>query len=332
MVKSVVTPGISIIICFYNTGEKIIPTLEHITRLNTNGISGLELILVNNCSTDNTPELIHETLKNEHTIPWKIVNESKPGLTNARLKGINEASFDLLLFCDDDNQLSEDYLVIGSEILHSNDKIAVLGGKGIPVSTVDIPEWFEKEQIFYACGPQFTQTGRVIGSRNVVYGAGMFVRSKYWQEICERGFLPISSDRQGGALSSGGDSEMCLAFQIAGYHIWYDDRLIFQHFIEPRRLTVAYLIELKKGMSTSRFFTRYYLDFLIGKHITVSSHFWFKELVYVIKDFILNIFRLNFNDVNRQVTFIKLLLTKRGDYDKKVSEILGVCEKLRKHG
>jgi glycosyltransferase involved in cell wall biosynthesis len=324
MVESEIAQGISIIICFYNTGEKIVPTLEHIISLNTIGISNLELILVNNCSTDNTTELIHETLKNEHTIPWKIVNETNPGLTNARLKGIHEAAFNLLLFCDDDNQLSKNYLVIGSEILNTHHKIAVLGGKGIPISTVEIPDWFEKEQNFYACGPQFTQTGRVIGSRNVVYGAGMFVRKKCWQDICARGFIPISSDRQGGSLSSGGDSEMCLAFQIAGYYVWYDERLLFQHFIEPKRLTLDYLNRLKKGMSTSRFITRFYLDYFNGYIPKITRFFWLKELIYILCE------KKNYNavSINRTFSLVLFLIIQQSNYNRKVMTVIETCLKL----
>ncbi len=320
--------GVSIIICFYNSGVKIVPTLEHIKKLHFDLFNGIELILVDNNSSDHTNEIIQQTLSENEFFPWKIVHESNPGLTNARLRGIQESNYDILLFCDDDNWLKEDYLQMGIDILDSESRIAVLGGNGVPVSSIKIPDWFEKNQNFYACGPQFNTSGRVLGARNVVYGAGMFVRKKYWEAIIAAGFVPISSDRKGGSLSSGGDSEMCLAFQIAGYHIWYDERLLFQHYIEPDRLTQKYFEQLKKGMSTSRFYTRYYLEFLIGKKIVVTNFFWIKELIYVFRDLFLNTLRNNFSDYTRQRAFIRLLLSQRKLYDQTVKKTLETCQKL----
>jgi hypothetical protein len=42
----------------------------------------------------------------------------------------------------------------------------------------------------------------------------------------------LISDRRGEEIS-GGDSEICEWFRIAGYKLWYDERLFFTHFIEP---------------------------------------------------------------------------------------------------
>ena len=43
-----------------------------------------------------------------------------------------------------------------------------------------------------------------------------------------------------GSPSSGGDYELCLALAIAGFIIWYDERLTFRHFITRDRTTVEY--------------------------------------------------------------------------------------------
>ena len=41
-----------------------------------------------------------------------------------------------------------------------------------------------------------------------------------------------------------------IASRIAGYHLWYDERLEFQHFIPTTRLQKEYLQKVKDGFRT----------------------------------------------------------------------------------
>lgn len=321
--------SISIIICFYNAESRLQKTLEYIKRLSIEGIDSVELILVNNNSNDNSEKIIKNELEDFKIFPWKIIQESTPGLTNARLAGIKAAKNEILLFCDDDNWLFEDYLQVGISILNKDEKIAVLGGKGEAISSIQVPIWFENYQNFYAVGPQMPQSGLVKGVRNVVYGAGMFVIKDYFIDLSNRGYVPFSSDRVGESLSSGGDSEMCLAFQIAGYKIWYDENLHFKHFIEPKRLSLEYLNKLKKGMISSSFISRFYRDFLFGYEPKITKIFWLKEMFFLMKDIFLDVFRLKFKGQRRNILFLIFLLKERSKYDNSVSHIVSICKKIK---
>jgi glycosyltransferase involved in cell wall biosynthesis len=252
------------------------------------------------------------------------VQEPTPGLTQARLKGISVSKSDVILFCDDDNWLQDDYLLVGMQRLNNQPSIGILGGLGEAVSTIPLPSWFEAHQNFYAVGPQFSQPGIVRGARNVVYGAGMFMVKSAFEKITAAGFNPISSDRKGNQLSSGGDSELCLAFQLAGHQIYYDDLLIFKHFIEEKRLTPDYLQRLKKGMAESRFVTRFYLDFLNGYRPKITKLFWLKELFYAL--FTLENFRSS--GLKRNSVFIKFIINQRFKYNQQVDAIIQTCNSL----
>jgi glycosyltransferase involved in cell wall biosynthesis len=316
--------SVSIIICFYNAEDKLDLTLSHIKALKIPKETFVELLLINNCSTDRSVEVVNNTLQGFDDFPWRIIYEQEPGLTNARYCGLNHSKGNTLLFCDDDNWLAEDYLIQGLAYLNSNENIAVLGGHGTPVSTIAIPDWFAEVQNFYACGPQFSKNGKVRGVRNVVYGAGMFVVKKHWLDLISRGYKPFSSDRKGTELSSGGDSELCLAFQIAGFEIHYSSHLIFKHQIEPNRLTKVYLSKLQEGIQNSSFISRFYRDFLFGYRPRVNKLFWCKELIYTLKE----IFLFKTTNIKRSIKFILLLLRERGSYDSKVKNIISICHKL----
>ena len=320
-------PGVSIIICYFNAGNRIVETLEHIKKQLSRSDNNTELILVNNASSDDSDAIVTNTLSSFNLFPWKIVHEPIPGLANARICGFNNSKYDTLLFCDDDNWLSEDYVTKAFQYLTVNKHVGILGGKGEATSSVAFPHWFEKVQNYYAVGPQMPDSGRVIGVRNVVYGAGMVIRTSVLKEMFDKGFCFQSKGRTGTNLSAGEDSELCLAVQIMGYHIMYDETLNFKHYIEPKRLTEEYFNRMKIGMGLSSFYGRFYRDYFLGKRFYVSKLFWAKELIYVLKDLIHNLFKFKFNN-SRHISLITFLLKERGNYDKRVAEILSICNQL----
>ena len=119
------------------------------------------------------------------------------------------------------------------------------------------------------------QNGKVYGVRNVVYGAGVFIRKSAFEYIQNKGFSFYNLGRTGKKLSSGEDSEMCLAFQIAGFSIWYDDSLKFKHYIEPNRLSKKYIKKLQKGMNESSYISRFYRHYLFGYQPNITKYFLF---------------------------------------------------------
>lgn len=322
--------GVTIVICFYNAAARIVPTLKHIIDQSARNHLNTELVLVNNASTDDTDRIIEETMQGFSVFPWKIVHEKTPGLANARLCGLKNASFDIILYCDDDNWLDIDYVSKAELILRNNSNIGILGGLGRAVSSIQIPDWFENVQNYYAVGPQMPTSGRVIGKRNVVYGAGMLIRKSIFEKLISEGFAFQSLGRTKSNLSAGEDSELCLAVQIMGYHIQYEESLTFSHFIEPRRLTETYFQKMKNGISTSGFYSKFYLDFFKGRSIVeVPSHFWFKESIYTIRNVFNSLIRLNFN-LKRELSLILFLIKERSNYDISVKNILVLCRKLTK--
>ena len=322
--------GISLIICFYNAERKLKPTIKHILALNQSQLQ-TELILVNNNSTDQSENVIHEVLE-DADIDWKLVREPIPGLANARICGIKNSKYVTMLFVDDDNWLDVNYLQIGWQILKDNNQIGVLGGIGKAVSDVQIPEWLEKNENYYAVGPQMPNSGEVKGSRNMVYGAGMFVQRSCFNILIENGFKFNAIGRTKSSLTSGEDSEMCLAMKIAGFQIWYDSRLTFKHYISPERLTLKYLKKLKRGISSSGFVSRFYRFFLLDAYTPkVGKHFWFKEALYSIKNITDLAFKFSFGHQFRFFwKYILFLFKRRGKFDLDVTNLLIVCQNLKR--
>ena len=133
--------GVSVIICCYNSALKIKPTLEHLALQKRNTNLPFEIILVNNNSTDNTVEkAIGIWLKLGQPFPLVVKEENRPGLNNARLKGIETANYAYLIFCDDDNSFCDDYLINVKSIFESMNEVAMIGGVGEAVIEVNKPD------------------------------------------------------------------------------------------------------------------------------------------------------------------------------------------------
>jgi len=316
---------ISIILCFYNASKKLIPTIDHIKKLDISNIVGIELILVDNNSNDDSCLIIQKLLSNFKGYPWKIVAEPNPGLSNARMKGIAESKYEILLFCDDDNWLSPDYLTKGIDILQKDPKIAILGGYGEAVSDIQLPNWFEINKLYYAVGEQIK--GADYGDCLVLYGAGMFMRKQFFLYIASKGFGFFNLGRTGTKLSSGEDSELCLAFKIAGYTIWYDKTLTFFHFIESKRLTSPYLKKMQKGISTS-FINRFYLDYFNGYVPKITRYFWLKEFLFSLKDGCIALMKMKWSYSERSLTLCWYILKERNKYNTNAQRIITICDSL----
>jgi len=95
---------ISVIIPVYNQAEKLLKTLASI---NLQSYQDLEVIIVNDGSSDNVENLCAEYLKNlqaqaTNSINYLFINQENKGAPAARNRGRLEATGEYLFFCDAD--------------------------------------------------------------------------------------------------------------------------------------------------------------------------------------------------------------------------------------
>ena len=267
--------GVSIIICCYNSVSRLPETLKHLSLQQTS--VSWEVIVVNNNSTDATSQVANEEWdKSFSPTTLRIVHEPTPGLAAARNKGIAEAKYDYLIYCDDDNWLAPTYVADVYELFEKDSTIGIIGGNGSPVTEGEAPFWFEKFVHSYAAFPQ-TDSAQFVGG---VYGAGMAIRKECYTSILENKFESLLTDRKGTALSSGGDSELCYLVRLAGYKIWCDNRLQFKHFIPRSRLQWDYLKRLHIGFAKSNVVINLY-DFAVTTDCKqLPKLYWVKRAGY----------------------------------------------------
>ncbi len=246
--------GCSIIVCCYNGAERLRDTLSHISRQKLHRDQVLEVLLVDNASTDSTVEVALQAWHELNSpVSFRIICEKQPGVSYARRAGVLAAKYEIIIFCDDDNWLSKDYVAYSIEIMRAYPKIGIAGGRHLPVfeGMATPPDWFYTYCADYAVGVQALQTGD-ISARGYIWGAGMVLRAPLLRLMYIKGVDPLLSGRSGLKLLSGDDSEICKWYLMAGYQLWYDDRLCLSHFIPGHRQSKEYLVGLHEGFRAAQ--------------------------------------------------------------------------------
>ncbi|TPE42502.1 glycosyltransferase [Pontibacter mangrovi] len=263
--------GISVVICSYNGAALLPDTLRHVAQQQVQPGIDWEVVVIDNASTDATSEVaLAEWATYGTTTPLHVFFEPKQGLTHARELAFKKSKYEFVLFCDDDNWLHPAYIATAYHIMAQHPNIGILGGHGTLIFEEQPPAWALGHG-FYANGAQAPASGKV--PSYYVYGAGCVARRSAYNKLMHCGFRPMLTDRAGGRLSSGGDYELCYAFALAGYDMWYDSRLTFQHFMPAVRTKWAYLQQfIKEGPQCYEVIMPYRIRISRGAHTHLTFY------------------------------------------------------------
>lgn len=242
--------GLSIIICCYNSANRLPATLAHLAAQQGADFAW-EVIVVDNNSSDGTAVVAErEWQRYETPTLLRVVPEPRPGQLYARERGLASIAHELILFCDDDNWLAPNYLR-EAHALMQDETVGIVGGRNVAVADSPLPAWFASFEQAYACGPQADQDGDVRPERLYITGAGMVTRHAVYRTLAELGFRSHLTGRTGANLSSGDDAEFSIVTVLLGYRLVYSSRLVLEHYMEPTRLHWAYFLKLNYGHAQS---------------------------------------------------------------------------------
>jgi glycosyltransferase involved in cell wall biosynthesis len=231
-------PGVSVVICTHNGAARLAATLAHLAAQVVPDGLAWEVLVVDNASTDDTARVVAAAWPRGEPAPLRIVSEPTPGLGHARARGLAEAHHEIVGFVGDDNWVATDWIATVWEIMAARPAVGACGGDAEAVPEGDPPAWFTKHADLWAIGPQGDAVTR--DDAGYLRGAGLALRKSAWEELTAAGFEPMLVGRRGLAMTSGEDTEVCLALRLAGWRLRYDPRLRLRHFLPATRLTWDY--------------------------------------------------------------------------------------------
>ncbi len=116
-------PNISVVICTYNGSKTIHDSLDALEKLN---YPNYEVIVINDGSNDNTPEIVKQ-----YKYDIKLISTENRGLSAARNTGWQTATGEIIAYLDDDAYPDPDWLSYLAQSFVEHDFVAV-GGPNLP--------------------------------------------------------------------------------------------------------------------------------------------------------------------------------------------------------
>jgi len=200
-----------------------------------------EIIIVDNCSSDNTEGFIRRQLNNRIKF---IRNENRLNIWNCKKLAVKYSSGDIIAFIDDDCLAEKNWLKVAKNSLSNCDFV---GGVVLPASNVKFPWWWRKSLdwlvgINTEPGEKFLPPGS-----NMVFRKYVLDRlHKDEQNIIleYNRYLPYAEDnyRVKKALS-------------LGFSMKINPEMIVYHQIPANRLKIAYLVKrsYREGRAKARY-------------------------------------------------------------------------------
>ena len=167
--------GISIIVPCYNCEKTIVKTLESI---NSNFYENYEIILVEDCSKDNTFDVISKYIKDNNNNIILYKNHINLGAGESRNIGISRATKDYITFVDSDDIVTRDFLSNISKIAQQYSADCIIFDAAIK----NVGKQYNFN-MFY--GGKFTE-GLVDKSKTIVYAKGVPWGKAYKKDLIKK--------------------------------------------------------------------------------------------------------------------------------------------------
>jgi glycosyltransferase involved in cell wall biosynthesis len=241
---------ISVLICTYNRAKTLGAAVESLAVQSLPESLAWEIVIVDNNSTDQTRQVV-EDLQRKHPERIRYVLERQQGISNARNAGIKAARGEIMVFLDDDETATPDWVQNLTANLHSGEW-AGAGGRVLPPVNFTPPSWLAIKNSF-ASGPLAAfDLGLDPGQLNEpAFGANMAFRKEVFDRF---GGFRTDLGRSGNSMISNEDTEFGRRLMTAGLRLRYEPSAVTYHPVEESRLKKQYFLVwwFNKGRSDVR--------------------------------------------------------------------------------
>jgi GT2 family glycosyltransferase len=134
---SAARPKISLIVCTHNRSQQLTRTLESISKAAHGLDDRIELVVVDNGSTDGTSAVLKAHAKSA-CYSVKLLSEPRRGKGFALNKGLSATSGDIIAFTDDDCCLRPDYFREAVRVFSQDTVPTFRGGCALPGDSDDL--------------------------------------------------------------------------------------------------------------------------------------------------------------------------------------------------
>lgn len=231
------TLALSVCICTFNRAGSLRQTLARLGGVRVPPGVALEVVVVDNNSSDATREVLAEV----RDLPLRVVGEPRPGLASARNAGVGACSGEYILWTDDDVLVDPGWLEAYVAAIRAHPDAGFFGGPILPHLEGRPPGWLPEvlPELSSAYALRDFPPGiGPLGPDTLPYGANFLVRRSL---MVRYPFDPALGrvGRAGGCLSE--EWSVLTALLDAGETGWWVPDAKVWHMIPPSRQTRRYL-------------------------------------------------------------------------------------------
>jgi glycosyltransferase involved in cell wall biosynthesis len=228
---------ISVVVCTYNRAAMLRDTLRSWAGVDQGGWR-VELVVVDNNSTDSTRGVVQESQKHLEK-PLRYVFEARPGLSFARNKGIEAACGKIIAFVDDDIYFREDWLKEMVSTFERHPEVDCVGGNSIPVFEAPRPDWLTDDYtMLYGSTMSGNSEKRMVFPEHP-FGVNMAFRRKVFERV---GCFNTRLGRIKKSLLSNEEKELFYRIDRAGMHTHYSPSSVVYHRVPEDRMNQQWIL------------------------------------------------------------------------------------------
>jgi glucosyl-dolichyl phosphate glucuronosyltransferase len=237
--------AVSVLICTYNRASLLRETLASLQKLHAPRDCRVEILVVDNNSSDDTPRVIDEAVRTAHAFPVTPLHEGRQGKSFALNTALERSSGDILALGDDDVLPSPEWLCRIVEGFRAHD-VTFAFGKVLPrwerkppaalLTTEAQAIWGPLALVDYGNDPLIYRVDSV--GQRLPIGANLAFRR---DAIVQIGGWRTDLGKVNNTLISGEDHEIFMRLKRAGlYSGYYDPAAAVYHFVPAARMTRQY--------------------------------------------------------------------------------------------
>lgn len=228
---------ISIIVCTYNRALVLRDLLNSLLD-QTLSSEQYEIVVVDNASTDNTKQIVENYCIQYPSI--RYIYEPHQGLSNARNRGVREASAEVIAFIDDDAIADRHWAEEMYGIFELDPAVGAVGGKINLLWLIEKPAWLNTDPGLGFGHFDLGQETKTICFPVAPLGGNCSIRRSIFEKV---GGFATNLGRKGNNLLSGEESEFFYRMSLLHSKVMYHPKAIVAHKVMTHRISRTWILK-----------------------------------------------------------------------------------------
>jgi glycosyltransferase involved in cell wall biosynthesis len=224
---------VSILICTHNRCRTLKLALESLARLDVPDDSPWEVVVVDNASTDATPEVVKDFARRAPA-PVRYLREDRLGKSNALNSGVAQCRGEFIAFTDDDARPRPDWLRRLGEVF-ARQRADWVFGRVLPFWEGGCPRWFSEKLSGSFALLDYGPRAFVVENREQAF-AGVNCACRR-EALSTLGEYRVDMGPTGVKEVGGEDTDMFRRALARGMRVVYSPDVVVEHLIGRARAT-----------------------------------------------------------------------------------------------